>query len=619
MLYAKVVLGLPVDGPFDYLVPAGLEGKMRIGARVWVNFRNKKEVAYVTGLTARTKIKNIKEISSLIDIIPAIDDGMMSLCSGLAEYYCCSLGEAIETALPEGLRKGKEVLSPVASASGGSLAMTKTNDPAVAGGMPVFVRGQDRMPVYLKYIKEALASGRSAIILFSDIREAEEARGRIARDSGAEVFSVFRKQPGELEIWQSIRGLSSCVVVGTRSGIFAPVNNLGLVIIDREQDQVYKQEQAPHYHARQAALMRSRICGAKLVLGGTVPSLESFFLFREGKLQVEDLPSQSLYPAVQVIDNRRLAYADRKSKPVISKFLSDAIFKVLSDKGKVLVFIERKGFATSAFCHNCGAPLKCPRCSINLVFHFDEDKLRCHHCNFKMDVPKICPSCNSGYIKYSGLGTEKLESELARMFPQARIGIIGEGDAELGSADIFVSTSVVLKHRNLKFDLTGVISIDNSLNRVDFRAAEKAFSLLTELAGRSARMVIQSANAGHYCFRALVKNDQGLFLQEELRQRKQLNFPPYKHMILLKLRSASLSKVKDASAGLFEKLGSIKSASVKLLSLNPSQPAKLRGNFYYQILMRASRAEKAARFLRPYLKDGSFSGVIVTVDVDPVI
>ena len=613
MLYARVVLGLPIEGPFDYLVPSDLENKISVGARVWVNFRNKKEVSYVVGLSSKTKIKKIKEVATVIDATAVLDENMLLLSRRLAKYYCCSWGEAIEAALPDELRKGKGAGEISRPGNAGEISPL--------GNDVFFVQGQERLPVYLREIKEAWAAERSAIVLFTDILEAERAKELIEKKSDTEVFLAFRKQPKELEVWKKISQAQKCVVVGTRSSIFSPVNNLGLIIVDQEQDQVYKQEQSPHYQARQVALMRAQICGSKVVFGGLVPSLESFHLVQEGKFKFEIIPSKQAYPQVQVIDNRRLSYADRKNKPIFSKFLADTIYATLAEKGKVLVFIERKGFATSAACHNCGAALKCPRCNINLVFHFDEDKLKCHHCNFKMEVPKICPSCNAGYIKYSGLGTEKVESELARIFPQARVKILNEENITGTNldADIFVATSSIIKHQGLNFDLIGVIAIDNSLNRVDFRSGEKTFALLMGLASiTSKKMIIQSVNANHHCFQALIKNDPQIFLKEELKQRKQLNFAPYKHMILLRLRGARLDKVKDAACALFERLSRIKTSSIKMLSLNPGQPAKLRGNFYYQILMRASSAEKAGKFLKLHLKEGHFSGIIVTVDVDPV-
>jgi len=611
VLYAEVVLGLPVDGPFDYIVPADLENKISLGARVWVNFRNKKKVAYVVGLSNKTKIKKIKEISVVIDRAAVLDESMLLLTKRLAEYYCCSWGEVIEAALSDELRKGKEIVSNNGTVS---IFLTRKIEtvPLFMGKIDLtpinFVQGQERMPVYLREIKQAWVLKRSTIALFSDILEAEKSKQLIEKELGIEVYLAFRKQPKELEAWEKIRQAQYCVVVGTRSSIFSPVNNLGLIIVDQEEAQVYKQEQVPHYHARQVALMRAEICKAKVILGSHVSSLESYYLAQEDKLKFELVPVKARYPEVKVIDLRRLPYAERKSKTLFSKFLIDAIANVLAQKGKVLLLINRKGFATTAACYNCGVALKCPRCNINLVFHFDEDKLKCHHCNFKMEVPKICPSCNAGYIKYSGLGTEKVESELARIFPQARL-----------DADIFVATSSVIKHGEINFDLIGVLAIDNSLNRVDFRAAEKTFSLLMGLVSLTSKsIIIQSANANHHCFQALIKNDPQLFYKEELKQRKQLNFAPFKHMILIRLRGESLEKVKKAASDLFEKLNKIKTNSLKMLSLNPGQPAKLRGNFYYQILMRASSVEKAGHFLKLHLKDGHYSGIIVTVDVDPV-
>lgn len=620
MLYVKVVLGLPIDGPFDYLVPPDLEGRVKPGARVWVNFRNKKEVAYIVGSSVKSKIKKVKEISALIDAVPILEEGMLLLTKRVAEYYCCSWGEAIESALPEELRRGiipKGTLLDKQSLDVEKCPLLDKNGKKKI----IFLSGFDRMPVYLREIKEALAAKRSAIVLFSDIRAAESAGELIEKSLGTEVYLAFRKQPKEAELWERLRRQPYCVVVGTRSSIFSPVNNPGLIIIDQPEDRVYKQEQVPHYHTGEVALMRAEIENAKVILASHGISLESFYLEQENKLEYEYIASKRGLPEVKVIDLRRLSYAERKSKSLFSKFLADAIYAALAKKSKVLIVINRRGFATSASCHNCGATLKCPACNTNLVHHFDEDKLKCHHCSFKMELPNICPSCNAGYIKYSGIGTEKVESELSRIFPQAAIRILVEDkeDTGLPEADILVSTGSVIKHRGLSFDLIGVMAIDNLLNRVDFRASEKAFSLLTGLVNlTSGRMIIQSANFGHYCFHALIKHEPRIFLAEELKQRRQLNLPPYKHMILVKLRGRSLEKVKEAALRLSERLNKLKSPAIKVISLNCGEPPKLRGNFYYQILIRASRVQAACRELKLHLKESNYSGIIVTVDVDPV-
>ena len=352
MLYANVVLGLPIDGPFDYLVPADLENKIAVGARVWVNFRNKKEVAYVVELSSKTKIKKVKDISAVIDAVPVLDEQILLLTHKLADYYCCSWGEAMEAALPNELRKGKPTKgdsSPIISCSPSRKKET------------VLVQGQNRIMVYLREIKKALAAKQSAIVLFSDIPEAERAKELIEKELGTEVFLAFRKQSKELDTWEKIRQAPYCVVLGSRSSIFSPVNNLGLIIIDQEEDQVYKQEQVPHYHAREVARMRAEIAGAKVILGSQTPSLESFYLAEKDKLEYEFIPSSAAYPEVKIIDLRRLSYAERKSKTIFSKFLVDAIYATLVEKGKILLLINRKGFATSAACHNCGlAPFQRP-------------------------------------------------------------------------------------------------------------------------------------------------------------------------------------------------------------------------------------------------------------------
>ncbi|PIQ87585.1 MAG: primosomal protein N' [Candidatus Omnitrophica bacterium CG11_big_fil_rev_8_21_14_0_20_43_6] len=605
MLYAKVVLGLPIDGPFDYLVPADWEEKLNPGSRVRVNFRNKKEVAYVVELNNKTKIKKIKEIISAIDHFPILDEPMLLLTKRLAQYYCCSWGEAIDAALPDELRKGKTIKEEQVSSGDKT---SGTGKPPLEDQLPLFVQGIDRMPVYLKETKKVLAAKRSAIILCSNIAAVERVKSIVEDSLGIETYIAFRKQPRELESWGKIRQIDHCVVVGLRSSIFSPVNNLGLIIIDQPEDQVYKQEQVPHYHAREVAFMRGQIQGAKVILGSHSLSLESFYLLQKEKMELENIPSKSAYPLIKVIDLRRLAYAERKNKPMFSKFLLDAIQAVLAEKGNVLLVVNRKGFATMVSCHNCGKSLKCPRCNINLVFHFDEDRLKCHHCNFKMPVPKICPHCNAGYIKYFGAGVEKVESELARIFPLARLG-----------QDIVVSTGAVTNQRGANFDLIGILGIDDLLNRVDFRAAEKVFSMLTGIINlTSKKVIIQSGNSNHHCFQALIKNNPQLFLKEEFKNRKQLNFAPFRHMILLKIRGMDQEKVKAAAQDLFQRLNKIRTSSLKLLWLNPGQPPKLRGNFYYQILMRALSVEKAGHFLKLHLKAGHSSGIIVTVDVDPV-
>lgn len=617
MLYAKVVVGLPVEGPFDYIVPQDLAGLIKVGSRAWVSFGRLKKVGYVVGLTAKTSIKNLKKIISLIDSSPVLDKGMLLLTRQLADYYCCSWGEAIESALPQDLRRGRK-LSEMEEPETEIKTETGRHE-ALLLHYPNYGRlvWQD----YFKYINEAIKQKKSVIIIIPDINVVLRLKDELESSPGLKVAVLFRKKSGELNEWVRIKSGKANIVIGTRSAIFAPASNLGLVIIDAEDDPVYKQDQVPHYHARDVALMRAKIEGAKVILGSNSPSLESYYLAKKGKIKYEPLVAkQEPLPEIKIID-MKFEYGGRhKRNTFLSRYLIDSITACVNSKEKVLLFLNRRGFATFASCSSCAVVLRCPRCNINLVFHFEGNILACHYCNFKMEPPKICPACNSGYIKYSGAGTEKIESELSRIFAARRIKRIDAiGDFNINDSDIFVASGSILKQQGSYFDLVGVLSIDNALNRIDFRAGEKAFVLLKGLQGLAKKkLVIQTRLAFHHCFKALTDNDVGVFYEEELLQRRQLGFPPYRHIIMVKMRGRSEDKVKKESAALFERLNKSGQKGIKFISVNPAYPPKLRGNFYWQVLASCSDVFKASAFLKTHLKKISRSGIIVTVDVDPL-
>jgi primosomal protein N' (replication factor Y) len=620
MLFAKVVVGLAVSGPFDYIVPGELKDRISPGSRVWVQFGPRKTLGYVVGLSAKSKISKLKEISELIDESPVLDEKMLSLTNRLAEYYCCSWGEAIETALPEALRRGKNTDHPGPPARSAKWVIPDDKNRSL---LIHDLDGHKRWEVYLEEIKVSLSQKKSAIIILPDIDSIPLVQDKLKAINGISVSVLYRKASGELKEWERVRSGSVNVVIGTRSAVFAPLNNLGLIIIDEEENSVYKQDQVPHYHAREIALMRAGLVGARVILGSKSPSLESFVLAKKGKLEYRSLKRETDQPEIRVIDmkSERSFSKGKKEKVVFSKYLMDSIFSEISAKEKTLLFLNRKGFATFAHCQNCGKVLKCPRCNVHLVYHFKAGQLSCHYCAFKMKLPEICPDCNAGYIKFSGTGTEKIESELSRLFPQAKIkDISSEGRVDITEADIFVDTSAVFKQEELRFDLAAVLSIDNSLNRVDFRSTEKVFMILSGLLCLiNKKLIIQTYSPAYSCFQALQKNDALSFYEEELKQRKQLKFPPFKHFILVKARSRSEEKARDCANAIFEKLQKAsKGKALKVVSVSPGPHVKLRGNYYWQVLLSCDDPVKANKFLKLNLKDIRHSGIIVTVDVDPV-
>lgn len=481
--------------------------------------------------------------------------------------------------------------------------------------------GQLRWDVYIERLKEALALNKSAIIILPDVDSVSRVKDRIAGKIDAPIGLIYRKAPDELAQWQKARAGEVRVVIGTRCAVFTPLKDLGLIIIEEEESSVYKQDQVPHYHVREIALDRCRLENADLILGSVSPTLESINLAKSGKLDFKQIPRSRAFPEIKVIDMKFEGSFSKGRKPLFSKYLMDTVFSSLNAKEKVLLFLNRKGFATHSACHNCGKVMRCPRCNVHLVYHFKENQLICHYCSFKMELPKICPECNAGYIKFSGTGTERIESELSRLFPQARIkDIESHSKVDLNAADIFVATSSVFKQEGLRFDLTGILAIDNSLNRVDLRSTEKTFAIMAGLLSMTdKKFVIQTTSPLYSCFQALYKKDITSFYDEELKQRKELKFPPFKHFIFVKARSPKEEKASGSAKALFDRLSAGKPPKgMKVISVAPAQPAKLRGNYCWQILLSADDPARAVKFIKLRLKNFKHSGIIVTVDVDPI-
>ncbi len=615
MSYAKIVLNLAVEGPFDYLIPPTFKTRVKPGVRARVNFSNRSAIGYVVGLSAASRIKKIKPLIEVLDKDPVLDKRMLALTRQISNYFGCTWGEAIESALPQALRQGRVVEAAVGACS----ASIKTGKPEAT--LLWEPDNKKRWRIYLDEIRSITKSGRSVIILLIDLNAALDAKRLIESELRIPVGISYRGQPDELNQWSEIRNGQFSVVLGTRSAVFSPLTNLGLIIVDQEQDSVYKQEQTPHYHAREAAFFRAGNDGASLLLGSSAPSLESIYPAFKGKIRYIKPQDSAALPEIKLIDEQRRPFSKSSQKISVSKFLSDSIGSTLAAGGRTLIFLNRRGYSNQAACLNCGEIIRCPRCNINLTYYFGQNLLRCNYCNHKITAPKICPACNNGYIKYSGTGIERIENEASLGFPQAKIKRIDAGTSnDAAGADIYVATSSVIRHHVIKFDLIGVVAIDSSLNRSDFRSGEKAYALLIGLSRLTdKRMIIQTRLTSHHLFTSLIERDPESFYRQELKQRKQLGFPPYRHLILIKLRSKAESKVAEEAEHLFNNLkGAKKNLGTEVLSCNPGQPAKIRGKFYWQILITCSGVRQTVKFIKLELQKFRHSSIIVTVDVDPI-
>jgi len=617
MSYAKVVFGLPVQGPFDYYIPKKISKYTKVGSRVSVPFRNSKKIGYVVGLSKTSKIKKIKSIISLIDYKPIFDKDTLGLLERIANYYCCSWGEMIETALPLSIRKGKRLVV-------NNLKSNRVKKRYSKDASRIFlvhdVAADERWDFILKEIKKTLSLKQGVIFLEPNLlyikRRVEWIKEKIGKDVA--ILHSRQSERTELNQWLKIKEGEINIVVGSRSAVFAPVKDLGLIIINEEDNQVYKQEQVPFYHVREVAALRIKQNKAGLILASQTPSLESYnsVLKRKYKNIILDKRSDARLQ-IEIVDMNQELIALKKYKIILSPQLEHNIQKTLESSGKIILFINRLGFSTSIRCKNCGYVLKCNRCNAALTYQYKKKMLICRFCNYKMKPVEICPQCNTSYIRYSGMGAEKLESEINRIFPQAKTV---RWDSDVGiqdnDFDILIATQILLKE-NIDCDLLAVLQVDSSLNRVDFRSSEKTFSLLFRLSQiAKKKMVIQTRNPQHNCIEAIKKSNPFLFLKKELKLRKELSFPPFKHFIQVQLRGRTESKVKDLAFSLFEKINN-KNNNIDTLEPFPALPSRLRGSYRWNILLKCNSVKAINSYIKKCLKKlKRKSGIIINVNVD---
>ena len=664
MKFADIVINRPIEGPFTYSIPESLEGAIKTGSVVEVSFGNKMVTGYVVGLSDKCNIEKIKPISSIIDKTLCIDAEMLKLTKWISRYYYSSWGEAISAAIPGALKKGvsgkrqrKEKHEEESEFIDGSdthltpnleqqRALDSIIDSMSHRKHKVFllhgVTGSGKTEVYLQSIDNALKLGLSSIILVPEISLTPQTVARFKARFGDEIAVLHSRLLGSKRIseWKRISSGEARIIIGARSAIFAPVKNLGLVVVDEEHETSYKQEDTPRYNARDVAIKRAEISSAIVILGSATPSLESFYAAKNGKfitIELSERIDSRLLPAVDIVDMRE-EMTRAKKVPIFSQKLREWIEKDIAEKKQVILFLNRRGFSTFINCRKCGYVIKCKRCSVSLTYHFDKKKLVCHHCNFNMLPPEICPECSSSYMKYWGLGTEKVESEAHRLFPAAIIermdtdstGKRGSHDKVLsrfkdGRVDILIGTQMIAKGLDFpKVTLVGVISADTALNLPDFRSAERTFNLLTQVAGRAGRsdlggrVIIQSYTPQHYSIQAAKNHDYNTFYDKEILLRKELYLPPFCRMVALTLRGRKEEKVFKASDNLkaiLEKAD--KSKNIKILGPAPSSISKMKGMYRWGIFLRSENAENITSILKKALRENKTSGIIITVDADP--
>ena len=512
------------------------------------------------------------------------------------------------------------------------------------------VTGSGKTEIYLRLAASVRSGGRTALMLVPEIALTPA------------VVSLFRQTFGERvaiqhsglsdgerhDQWQRIRHGDIDVVVGTRSAVFAPLDRIGLVIVDEEHDASYKQEESPRYNGRDVAIVRAQHAGALVVLGSATPSMESYYNAVSGKYERVVLERRVLdrpLAAVTIVDMRE-EYAAVGPDAILSRTLTEALRLRLERREQALVLLNRRGFATAVFCRQCAGTLECPNCSVSLVVHGDGSaprgaapRARCHYCNYSVRVPARCPLCAGPYLEQTGFGTERVEAEVQRVCPGARVARLdrdavrrkGSLDALLsrfrgGALDVLVGTQMIAKgHDFPRVTLVGVISADVGLGLADFRASERTFQLLTQVAGRAGRgeqsgeAIVQTLYPAHYSVQLACRQDYPAFYERELHFRRSMRYPPFVSMVNVILRARTFAGAMNDAADILQRLRQAEAESLfRVLGPAPAPLGRLRGEYRAQLLIKGTNRKRMREALMSALAERPDLARRTVVDVDPL-
>ena len=664
MSYASVVPEtrslLPRD-TYTYAVPADLDSVVLPGVRVEIPFGKRSILGYVVARHATSEFDDARPIGAVVDATPLLLPHHVELAHRVAERYCAPLGEVIRAMLPKGVRgtrassrrHGPRTMSraveearveraaevaPALSAEQADALRPLLDGIAARAHRRVLlhgVTGSGKTEVYLAAISAALHAGRGAIVLVPEIALTPQMIRRFAaRFPGriAVIHSALTDAERALE-WRRIRAGELDVVVGSRSAVFAPIERLGIVVVDEEDAAAYKQDRVPRYHAVDVALMLGELSRVPVVLGSATPRVETFYRAHTGDLELASLPERitgRTLPPIEVVDLREELRAGNRGP--ISPVLDAAITEAHAAGGQMILFLNRRGSATVIVCRNCGGALTCTHCSVALVHHADRARCDCHYCGLSVPLPSSCPSCGSAAIRGLGMGTERLERDVHTSHPDMRLlrmdrDTTRSRDAYFEiyerfrrhEADCLIGTQMVAKGWDLgNVRLVGIVNADTSLHFPDYRSGEVTFALLTQVAGRAgrgdepARVVLQTYSPEHYAVRHAATHDYLGFAHDEIRVRKALRFPPYARLCVCTYTHRSDDAAEGEVRGEVERLsGRLEDGDgLDVLGPTPAFLHRLRGQFRWQLTVRGPAIERAF----PHLpRDRGWS-----IDVDPV-
>lgn len=676
---AEVAVPLPLENSYTYAVPDTLKEFLQPGCRVWVPFRNREIVAYLVRLRPRSaQDQKLKSILKVLDPEPVLSSFMLDLTLWIADYYACSWGEAIENALPRWVKFGKKAdrVKPAKKFFQEEVLEDKTGLTLTAEQQCIFdvlrqeilapskpylihgVTGSGKSEIYIRMIKEALDQKKSSICLVPEIALTEQIRRFFYLHFGEHLEILHSKlsDSERFHAWKRIERGEKQVVLGPRSAIFAPVKNLGLIVMDEEHEGTYKQETVPRYHAREVARRRALHEKALFVMGTATPSLESMHEAKTGEitlLELRERVDRKAMPSVRILDLKRISQ-DRKRSIILSPTLITEVEKNLNDKAGTILLLNRRGFSTHIHCPKCGHIETCPSCQISLTYHQEDDALLCHYCNYKRKIAEECSQCGAPNLKFMGFGTEKIESEVAARFPMARVArmdadsVQKKGSHEIilkefreQKIDILIGTQMIAKGFDFPHvTLVGVVLADVGLMLPDFRSAERTFQLLTQVAGRAGRgqtpgrVLIQTFSPEHPSVTFAQHHDFAGFYGYETPVRQEFHYPPFYRLVNIIVRSKTENKAYAAAREIRDLLrqdlfspavsGNTAfqpSADTEIEIMGPAQLPfyKLRGHYRWHVMLKMKPGKNWVPEIKKSLsRFKKTSEVLYAIDVDPL-
>jgi primosomal protein N' (replication factor Y) len=627
-----------------------------------VPFRKRDIEGFIVGLREDAP-RNIEvhAITDVVDSTPLLRPDIFELCRWISDYYVAPFGEVLRSALPPGITAkhvGRAVRAvddrpqghrppPLQSLSRDQSRALDTIYEA-KGFRPILlhgVTGSGKTEVYMRAAMHFLDQGRTSLILVPEIGLTPQLTERFAeRFAGktAVIHSSLTKRE-RIDEWLRIHRGEAPIVIGTRSAVFAPLANLGMIVVDEEHETSYKQEEVPRYNARDTAVMRAKLSEAAVVLGSATPSMESFRNAEAKKYhyvgmmtRVEDRP----LPGVEIV-NMRDEYLAEGKQVVFSRRLLEAVAIRLERSEQTMILLNRRGYAAFLLCRKCGFTFQCNSCSVALTYHRGINKLLCHYCGLARNPPSRCPDCDSEYIHYVGQGTERLEAELKVLFPDARIGRIDRdamrhlrdyhrvlGGFREGNIDVLVGTQMIAKGHDFPgVTLVGVVGADAALSLPDFRAAERTFQLLTQVAGRSGRgdrpgeVLIQSYFPDHYTFQLACTQRFEDFYTRESRYRKAMFYPPFTALAGILVSDQDAARAARVAREVGDFLDSRRSEAIRILGPAPAPLERIRRAHRHQLLIKSSSRAALHQILENlmrYIENQKITSTKIVVDVDPV-